>query len=244
MYITGTHAIEEALSEAPKGSILYVQSSNKSVLPLIQIANSIPGIVVKKVMREALDEMDSDNRGAILFIPHKKTSISSTSVSLKSFLESIEDDDENSYTVLLLDGITDPHNLGAILRSSDQFGVSLVVLPPSRTASVNETVMRTSSGAAMYVKVADGENINQAIGLLKKHNFWIYTADMDGENLNGVEFARRTAIVMGAEGEGVHALVKKNTDYVVSIPMCGHVDSLNVSVAAAIILYERFTNIK
>lgn len=243
MYITGTHAIEEALPGAPKGSVLYVSSSYKNNDNLVMLAKATGGIVVKKVMKTALDEMDSSHRGAVLCIPHVKASFSSSQQSLREFLEGIQNSD-SPYTVLLLDGITDPHNLGAILRSSDQFGVNLVVLPPSRSASINETVMRTSSGAAIYVKVAEGENINQAISLLKKHGFWIYTADMDGEDLNNVSFSRRSAIVMGAEGEGVHNLVKKNTDYTVRIPMCGHVDSLNVSVAAGIILYSRYVGVR
>lgn len=243
MYITGTHAIEEAIQSAPKGSVLYVSSSYKNNDELIRLAKATSGIVVKKVMKTALDEMDVSHRGAVLCIPHSKSSFTSKSQSLRDFLESVKDD-EKPYTVLLLDGITDPHNLGAILRSADQFGVSLVVLPPSRSASINETVMRTSSGAAMYVRIAEGENINQAIAQLKKNGFWVYAADMDGEDLNSVSFAPRSAIVMGAEGEGVHSLVKKNTDYTVRIPMCGHVDSLNVSVAAGIVLYTRYVSVK
>lgn len=240
MYITGTHAIEEAMKTAPKGSILFVVSSLDSNKQLIAKAKATPGIVVKKVMREALDEMSTDHRGAVLSVvggmynPKEKGN-----VSLRGFLESLSDDDYNQYTVLLLDGITDPHNLGAILRSADQFETSLVVLPPSRSASINETVLRTSSGAASYVKIAEGENINNAITMLKKKNFWVYAADIDGENLKDVKFPNRVAIVMGREGEGLHALVKKSSDYSITIPTNGHIDSLNVSVATGIILYAR-----
>lgn len=238
MYITGTHAIEEALENAPKGSVLFVMQNAKNSEDLIRKAKSTPGIVVKKVMREALDEMSTDHRGAVLSVVNSFFGTKQNKdVSLRSFLESIENDDENPYTVLLLDGITDPHNLGAILRSADQFETSIVVLPPSRSASVNETVMRTSSGAASYVKIADGENINNAISLLKQHKFWVYAADIEGERLDTVKFPKRVAIVMGREGEGLHNLVKKNCDYVVTIPTHGHIDSLNVSVATGIMLY-------
>lgn len=238
MYITGTHAIEEALESAPRGSVLFVMQNAKNADDLIRKAKSTPGIVVKKVMREALDEMSTDHRGAVLSVVNSFFGTKDNrDVSLRGFLESIEGDDENSYTVLLLDGITDPHNLGAILRSADQFQTSIVVLPPSRSATINETVMRTSSGAASYVKVSEGENINNAISLLKEHGFWVYAADIEGERLNTITFPKRTAIVMGREGEGLHNLVKKNCDYIVTIPTNGHIDSLNVSVATGIMLY-------
>lgn len=239
MYITGTHAIEEALENAPKGSVLFVVQNAKNSEDLIRKAKSTPGIIVKKVMREALDEMSTDHRGAVLSVVSSSFGArQNKNVSLREFLESIKGDDEGVYTVLLLDGITDPHNLGAILRSADQFETSIVVLPPSRTASVNETVMRISSGAASYVKVAEGENINTAIALLKKHGFWMYAADIEGESLNTVRFEKRTAIVMGREGEGLHKLVKENSDFIVTIPTNGHIDSLNVSVATGIMLYS------
>lgn len=243
MYITGTHAIEEALENAPKGSVLFVLSSSKTNDDLIRKAKSTGGIVVKKVMREALDEMSTDHRGAVLSIVSSAFTASlSNKVSLREFLENIKGDDETPYTVLLLDGITDPHNLGAILRSSDQFGVNLVVLPPSRTANINETVMRISSGAYAYVNIAEGENMNQAIARLKENGFWTYAADMNGEKLSDVKFAKRTAIIMGREGEGLHPLVRKNADFAVNIPTVGHIDSLNVSVATGIMLYASFIN--
>lgn len=243
MYITGTHAIEEALENAPKGSVLFVLSSSKNSDDLIRRAKATGGIVVKKVMREALDEMSTDHRGAVLSITSSAFSSSlSNRVSLKEFLDSIKNDDKNNYTVLLLDGITDPHNLGAILRSSDQFGVNLIVLPPSRSATINETVMRTSSGAYAYVNIAEGENINQAITRLKENGFWVYAADMEGEKLSSLKFAKRTAIVMGREGDGLHSLVKKNADFSVNIPTVGHIDSLNVSVATGIMLYAAYVN--
>lgn len=239
MYITGTHAIEESLEKVPKGSVLYVSTSAKHLASLVQRAKATRGIVVKKVLREALDEMSTDHQGAVLYTTEGLFIQSqNTKVNLKSFLSNITDDDKTPYIVLLLDGITDPHNLGAILRSCDKFNVSLVVLPPSRTASINETVMRVSSGAASYVKVSEGENLNRAIEMLKQKNFWIFASDIEGEPLSTVKFPLRTCIIMGSEGSGLHPLVKKNADYTITIETGGHIDSLNVSVATGIVLYS------
>lgn len=239
MNITGTHAIIEALKDAPKGSILYIQKGNKNLDELVNISKSSHGIIVKKVDRDTLDNMSIEHRGAVLSVVSSSMIFNKNKdVTLRSFLEGLTD--EKGATVLLLDGITDPHNLGAIIRSCDQFETDLVVLPPSRSATINETVMRISSGAASYVKVADSENLNNAITLLKKYNFWIYASDMNGEPLNKVVFPKRRAFIMGREGEGVHRLLKENADHIVSIPTNGHIDSLNVSVATGIFLYASY----
>ena len=140
--------------------------------------------------------------------------------------------------MLMLDEITDPHNLGAILRSADQFGVNLVVVPERRSAQANETVTKISSGAAQYVPMAVVTNMGRAVDQLKKHGFWIYGADMAGTSSYGAKFTKRAAIVMGSEGSGMRGLTRKLCDEIVSIPMNGHIDSLNVSVAAGILLYE------
>ena len=129
-------------------------------------------------------------------------------------------------------------NLGAILRSADQFGADLVLIPERRSVQANETVVRVSSGAAQYVPLSVVTNLSREIKTLKDNGFWIYGADMAGENSYETRFAKKSAIVMGSEGSGISQLVRKNCDYIVSIPMQGHIDSLNVSVAAGILLYE------
>lgn len=139
---------------------------------------------------------------------------------------------------MILDGITDPHNLGAILRSADQFGADLVLIPERRAVQANETVVKVSSGAAQYVPVAVVTNLTREIKTLKDNGFWIYGADMNGDSSYSEKFASRTCIVMGSEGDGISTLVRRNCDYIVSIPMQGHIDSLNVSVAAGILMYE------
>ena len=143
----------------------------------------------------------------------------------------------------MLDGITDPHNLGAILRSADQFGVDLVIIPERRSVQANETVQKVSSGAAQYVKMSVVTNLSREIAYLKENGFWVYGADMSGNSSYEEKFSKRSVIVMGSEGDGISQLVRKNCDYITSIPMQGHIDSLNVSVATGILLYEyRRTN--
>ena len=112
------------------------------------------------------------------------------------------------------------------------------MIPERRSVQANETVVKVSSGAAQYVPVSVVTNLNREIEVLKKNGFWVYGADMKGTSSYSEKFSSRTAIVMGSEGSGMSNLVRKNCDYIVSIPMQGHIDSLNVSVAAGILLYE------
>ena len=146
-------------------------------------------------------------------------------------------------TVLVLDSVTDPHNVGAIIRSCDQFGTDLVILPQARSANDiahSEVIARSSAGAAAWVPVSVVSNAVRAVQRLKEAGFWVYGADAGGTRLGSVDFARRTVIVMGSEGKGISPLLAKQCDAIVSVPTCGKIDSLNVSVAAGILLYERY----
>lgn len=146
-------------------------------------------------------------------------------------------------TVLVLDSVTDPHNVGAIIRSCDQFGADLVILPQARSAkdiAHSEVIARSSAGAAAWVPVSIVPNAVRAVQRLKEAGFWVYGADAGGTRLGSVDFARRSVIVMGSEGKGISPLLAKQCDAIVSVPTCGKIDSLNVSVAAGILLYERY----
>lgn len=140
--------------------------------------------------------------------------------------------------VVLLDGITDPHNLGAILRSAECFGAHGVVIPKHRSVTVNDTVIKVSSGAAEHIKVAKVTNINDAIRWLKEQNVWVYATDFDGKPPKIANLTGDIAIVVGSEGEGIHRLTKQLCDDVLTIPQYGEVNSLNASVATGIVLYE------
>lgn len=147
---------------------------------------------------------------------------------------------ENTDTILLLDGVKDVGNLGAILRSALLFNVKYVILPKNNSASVNEVVIKRSAGAVSLLKIVYITNVSRTIEKLKQYGYWIYGTDMDGSALNGKNFAAKTVIVMGGEEKGMRRLVRSNCDEIISIPTNGKLDSLNVSVSAAIILYERF----
>lgn len=142
--------------------------------------------------------------------------------------------------VVLLDGVEDPHNLGSVLRVAECAGVHGVVIPRHRSVSVNETVVKVSAGAAAHVRVAKVANINDAIDELKAQGVWVYAADMDGQNLYATDLKGAVAFVIGGEGNGVHRLTRSKCDGIVSIPMRGKINSLNASVAAGIVIYEKF----
>ena len=140
--------------------------------------------------------------------------------------------------VVVADGVSDPVNLGAITRCADQFAADLLLIPRRRAARVNDTVMRVSAGAAAHLATVTVANVAAALQQLKAIGCWIYGADLRGEAVDEVRFPARVALVVGAEGGGLHGLVRSRCDHLVRIPTAGQVDSLNVGVAAGIALYE------
>ncbi len=245
-FFSGYHTIEELLKQGEVSGVLVVSKKNQKILSLIHLAEK-KGIKVKQVSGDELDKFrvrksggyeegytggHKKNRGVLLMLtelPEKREK------NLDTALAGITGD---TALVLVLDGITDPRNFGAILRSADQFAVDLVIIPSRKSAGVNETVSKVSSGAAVYVSIVTLANTTQALEKLKEKGFWIYGADMDGKSIIKTDLKGRTAIVMGSEGKGLHRLVKEKCDMLVSIPSFGHVDSFNVSVASGIIMYE------
>ncbi len=139
--------------------------------------------------------------------------------------------------VVCLDHLEDPHNLGAIIRTCECAGIKSIIIPKDRSVRVNETVMKISAGAINNVKVILVSNINNAIKTLQDNNFFVYTADMDGEPYQNVDYASKRVLVIGAEGAGVSKLVREKSDVIISIPMYGKINSLNASVSAAILIY-------
>ncbi len=146
---------------------------------------------------------------------------------------------ERGGLIVILDGLEDPHNLGAVIRTAHAVGATAIVVPERRSAPLTETVERAAAGALEYLPVARTTNITQCLEHLKERGFWIYGLDERGSALyDEVEYAEPTAIVLGGEGKGLHQAVKKHCDILVRIPMAGAVSSLNVSVAAGIVLFE------
>ncbi len=146
--------------------------------------------------------------------------------------------------ILILDGIEDPHNLGSIIRIAECFGVDGIIIGKNRACFVNETVIKTSAGATAYVKVAKVTNINDTIKYLKEQNVWVYACELGGEDIIKTDFSGNTAIVIGSEGFGTSELTKKLCDKVVTISMCGKINSLNASVATGIAINTVFTSKK
>jgi len=146
-------------------------------------------------------------------------------------------DDENS-TVVILDHIEDPHNLGAIIRTCEAAGISGIIIPKDRSVCVNSTVMKTSAGALENMKISLVTNLNSTIKKLKQHGFWIVGTDMEGTDFRKIDYSGKCAIVIGNEGNGLSKSVYDSCDFIAKIPMYGKINSLNASVATGIVIYE------
>jgi 23S rRNA (guanosine2251-2'-O)-methyltransferase len=231
-YITGFHAVEELLrSGKAKGCILLVAAPGPRVKRIVELAGK-SGVDVRRVQPSELDSVAPDHRGTALVL---KEAPKASELDLTDWLAYQLTD---KAVVIILDHIEDPHNLGAILRSADVFGVDLVIMPERRAAKETDTVARASAGAVAYVPVATVSNLARALEALKDKGFWTYAADMGGQPLSTADLSDRVALVMGSEGSGVSRLLKERCDGILSIPQYGHVDSLNVSVAAGVFMYE------
>ncbi len=145
--------------------------------------------------------------------------------------------DISSDFVLILDHLEDPHNFGAIIRTAESIGIKDIIIPKDRSVSVNETVMKASAGALNYVNIIQVTNLVNAINYLKDNGYFIYGAEADGVNYKNINFNDKKCLVIGSEGNGISNLVRKNCDEIISLTMKGHVNSLNASVAAAILMY-------
>lgn len=145
---------------------------------------------------------------------------------------------EGTKFILILDGITDPQNFGAILRVADGFGIDLVVIPEHESVGLTPAAVKASAGASEWVRISQVTNLARSIELLKEHEFWVYAAAAEGQRADRIDFRGKVALVMGNEGKGVRRNVLEHCDGTVSIPMFGHVDSFNVASAAAVLCYE------
>ncbi len=187
-------------------------------------------VVVQEVDRAKLDQMAPNHQGLI-------------AVASAYAYRTVEDmlalarERGEAPLLVILDGVTDPHNLGAIIRSAECAGAHGVIIPERRAVGLTPAAVKASAGAVEYMPVAREVNLTRAIERLKKEGIWIYGAAMDGEDYRRVNFSGPAAIVIGSEGEGMSKLVAQSCDKIVSLPIRGHIDSLNASVAAGILLY-------
>lgn len=184
--------------------------------------NKIHYIVVEK---ELLNKMTKENHQGIV-------------LEIEDFHYSELEEIMDGSFLLILDHLEDPHNLGAIIRSAEAAGVTGIILPKDRSVSVTDTVIKTSAGAINNVKIVKVTNLVDTIKKLQKENFFIYGADMEGCDLRETTFADKKVLVIGNEGKGISQIIEKNCDEIISIPMKGQVNSLNASVAAAILIFK------
>jgi 23S rRNA (guanosine2251-2'-O)-methyltransferase len=231
--ITSLHGIEETLKEPPAGAELLVGKKNARTDALVALAGR-GKVAVRQASEAELTRVAEgrEQRGVVLVLPEGRKTRETT---LEEFLDGFEADQG---LVVLLDGVTDPQNYGAILRSADQFGADLVLIPARRSASDTPAVSAASAGAVAWVPHAVVTNLTRALGQLKDKGFWIYGADMEGTPAPQAKLTGRVALVLGSEGKGLSRLVRDTCDVVVSIPTRGRLDSLNVSVSAGVLMYE------
>ncbi len=237
MFIFGIHAVEESLKRGNAKGILYLSKKNLRTDRLKSLAESERIKVVYVQDKELNRICGSDrHRGAALKLD---LTFNQKNLSLCAQLRRV---DPEKALILLLDGITDPQNLGSILRSADQFQIDLVIIPSRRSAQERgrdtETVLRTSAGASAYVPIVTVTNLVSTVKLCKDEGFWVYGAHIDGNPLDSVNLKGKIALIMGSEGKGIRRLVAEHCDSLVKIPSSGHVDSFNVSVAAGILMFE------
>ncbi len=232
-HLFGFHTIEETLRKGVSGASLLVSRDNARIQKLREAAES-RGVAVSEVEEGELTRLcgTDSHRGAVLVLSRAPASLQKDLRHLLSALSA------ETALVLVLDSITDPQNLGAILRSADQFSTDIVVIPSRHSAQETQTVAKVSAGASAYVPLAVVPNIPTALELLKEKGFWIYGADTEGETTDKLDLSGKVCLVLGSEGTGMRRLIREKCDQLVRIPAAGHVDSFNVSVATGILLFE------
>ncbi len=240
MIIEGKNPVNEALKSQATIEKLYVQKgANEGVINnLVRMAKE-KKIIVTFVDKTSLDRMS--NTGKHQGVLAIATEFEYCAVS--DILDEAQARGEAPF-ILILDNLTDPHNLGSIIRTAECAGVHGIVIPKHRSVTVNDTVVKCSAGAVEHVKIAKVTNINDTIRELKEQNIYIYGADMDGKPMYSANLSGAVALVIGSEGEGIKRLTRDLCDEILSIDMFGKVNSLNASVAAAVLIYERVRQVK
>jgi 23S rRNA (guanosine2251-2'-O)-methyltransferase len=233
-FIYGINTVAEALKARGRAFEWVGVAKERNDLRLQKVIEDCRknGIAVRFLPRTELDRMAGSgaHQGLVAVTSSKQYSDLDDVISGKRGAHSL---------IVVLDGVEDPHNLGAILRTADAAGADGVVIPERRATGVTGTVAKVSAGASEHLPVAKVTNISRTIEELKSKDFWSVGLDeRGGQSYDSVDYNMNCAIVLGAEGKGLHDLVKKKCDLLVSIPMLGNVPSLNVSVAAGIVLYE------
>ena len=231
--VVGRNAVTELLKSGRGINKLLIAEGDHlgSVREIIALAKE-RGVPVETVSRRKIEDIASGHRhqGVLAYaapVPYAE---------LDDILEKVKD--KEAPFLVLLDELEDPHNLGAILRTADAAGVDGVLIPKRRSCPLSATVAKTSAGAVEYVPVARIGNVVQTLKQLKEAGFWVAAADMDGTAYDETDLTGPLVLVIGGEGHGVARLTRENCDFILSLPMVGHINSLNASVAGAVLMYE------
>lgn len=231
--IFGRNAVLEAIRSGNRtiNKIFISKTAHGgSIIEIIKLAKT-KGIVINNVPPERIDKFEQENTQGVV------AEVSSINyVELEDLINIAKNKEKG--LLLLLDGIEDPHNLGAIIRNAVCFGVDGVIIPKWRSATINETVERTSAGAVEHMKIARVTNSSQTILKLKDNGFWVLGAENGNNSITDTKVPFPAVLVMGSEGFGIHQKIKEKCDFIITIPQKNTISSLNVSCASAVILYE------
>ena len=230
--LTGRNPIREALKNHHDLEKLLVQKGelSGSAREIVQKAKE-QKIQIQVIDKVRLDAIAPNHQGLIAFASAYQYS------TVEDILQYAAEKGEDPF-ILLLDGITDPHNLGAMIRTAECTGVHGIIIPQHRSVGLSPAAVKASAGAVEYVRVARVSNLNRTIEDLQKKNIWFYAVTMNGTDYRKVDFQGGTGLVIGAEEDGISRLVSEKCDYAVSLPMTGKIERLNASVAAGIMMYR------
>ena len=222
MKVTTKNVFNELKSNLDRIKKVYITPNfkDKEIIDFIK-ENKIPYVQIEK---QKLDKMERKNQGIL--------------IEIKDYdYKDLKDIDTNDKKIIILDHLEDPHNFGAIIRTCESAGIKSIIIPKDRSIHITPTVLKTSTGALEYVDIYEVTNLKNAIDYLKDNGYFIYGAEADGKNYNEIDYADKILLIIGSEGFGLSNIVRKACDEIVKIPMKGHVNSLNASVSAGILIY-------
>ena len=222
MKIFGKNAVKEALNSPQTIKKIYLsnQFKDQDIMQIIK-EKKVP---YEGIEQKAIDKLYPKNQGIM--------------ASIDEFEYTNLSDILKDEVIIMLDHLEDPHNFGAIIRTAEAAGIKSIVIPKDRSVDVNATVMKTSAGALNHMQIVRVVNLSRAIETLKEHGYFIYGAESNGTDYKKVSYANKSVLVIGSEGNGLSRIVSNACDEIVSLPMKGKVNSLNASVASAILIYD------
>lgn len=233
-FLYGKHVIMNLLESKAQVNKIFLQKgiSGQAITDILALVRQ-QGIVFQEVPKSKLDELtdNANHQGVVATVPPFAYS------TLDDAFQLAESQGVPPF-ILILDGIEDPHNLGSIIRTADAAGVHGIIIPKRRAVGITGVVAKTSTGAIEHVPIIRVTNLSQTINELKERGVWIFATAMEGEDMRQWNSEGPIALVIGNEGQGVSQNILKNADGTVTIPMVGHVQSLNASVATAVLIYE------